>query len=794
MTEDKASQDKIKQLKAHLPSIPEQIQLIQKGDTNEFFSPYCPFCGTGNDRFNYFADKQRYWCRSCGKSGDRIDVYMQEQGTTYAELFRQYGITDNGDRNKSPTAEKTPPPPPPQKEMPVRNETPYTPQQRWDDIWKHSIIMSPLYSLLTERRKIDETVVKRTFSEGKIGYKDHGLKGHDKLLSVACQYAELDGEKRVLAIQFLSVLEEMYSSDGKNKVFAAGSDAKGDCFFWVGVDIDKAKTVVLCEGVYNAMSCVQCLPNDVCVLALGSSTYSGKLDSLKKHISGKAIVCFFDNDPSGQEITQKARQALGEGVKSVQWPDGTPAGHDVNDLLKAGRGEVIVEMVAGAVPVGIEVSPVEELNKVHAVVTVGEKVKILHETTNIKGKPEIRFLSLYDFKVLYLNRKVPNPFTGNPGQPKQIFLADAWLGSANRRQYDGVAFEPQISNNNFYNLYNGFMCEPVAGNWSLFKAHIYENICSSNLEHFEWLLAWMARIVQDPGGTKPGTAIVLRGLKGVGKGVFAEIFGEIFGQHFQIVTHAQQATGRFNSVLKDCLLLYLDEAFYAGDKSAEGVLKGLITSNIQNIEMKGKDVFKVGNHVNCIIASNNDWIVSVSSNERRYFVLDVEKKHIQDHGYFGAISKQMYENGGVAAMLYELMAIDLSRYNLREAPKTKGLIDQLLLNLSTFEKFWFDLLLSNFDFNEDNGIQAMSLYDRYIAYCVKLNTKFRDTSAIFGKNLVKISNVKTKKRRTPNGKKSTFYFFEGRKKCRNLFEKQMGMKIPWKTARKSSIENAVDEI
>ena len=47
-----------------------------------------------------------------------------------------------------------------------------------------------------------------------------------------------------------------------------------------------------------------------------------------------------------------------------------------------------------------------------------------------------------------------------------------------------------------------------------------------------------------------------------------------------------QLVGRFNEHLRDCVLLFGDEAFYAGDKQHESVLKGLIAEPF--LQMEGK--------------------------------------------------------------------------------------------------------------------------------------------------------------------------------------------------------------
>jgi hypothetical protein len=315
----------------------------------------------------------------------------------------------------------------------------------------------------------------------------------------------------------------------------------------------------------------------------------------------------------------------------------------------------------------------------------------------------------------------------------------------------------------------------------------------------------MARIVQKPGGKKPGTAIVLRGERGTGKGVFTEIFGKIFGHHFLQVTNAKQVTGRFNAHLKDCILLCLDEAWFAGDKSSEGVLKGLITSDRHMIELKGKDAFMVSNHVNCIIASNSSWVVPVGNKERRFFMLDVSEAHIQKHAYFEAINDQMFKYNGMSAMLHDLLSVDVSKHNLREAPKTKGLFDQLIQNFSSFEQFWFEKLISNSEFgdfdsemNEENVILKSKLYDQYVDFCKKINIKYIFTPAVFGKNLTKYCDFEVIQRTEVDQKRNRYYVFPEKNACKKKFSAQVDMEIDWEldweSTQATKFKNEVDQI
>lgn len=133
--------------------------------------------------------------------------------------------------------------------------------------------------------------------------------------------------------------------------------------------------------------------------------------------------------------------------------------------------------------------------------------------------------------------------------------------------------------------------------------------------------------------------------------------------------------GNFNAHLQHCSVVYADEAFFAGDRSHESVLKGLITEETILIEPKGVDSYQVKNCIHLIMTSNSEWVVPAGADARRYFVLDVSDAHMQDLKYFAAITQQM-ERGGRAALLHYLLNLDLSDFDIRLVPQTAALDDQ----------------------------------------------------------------------------------------------------------------------
>jgi hypothetical protein len=183
----------------------------------------------------------------------------------------------------------------------------------------------------------------------------------------------------------------------------------------------------------------------------------------------------------------------------------------------------------------------------------------------------------------------------------------------------------------------------------------------------------------------------MRGEKGTGKGTFAQIMTDIFSHHALHVSNSRHVSGNFNAHLVDVLLLFLDEAFWAGDKQGEGVLKALITEKSIPIEPKGVDLFSVPNRLKIIIASNSDWVVPASGDERRYFVLDVSSARRGDLDYFDKLHKAL-AIGETSAFLQYLQTMDLSNFNVRGVPHTKGLNKQKLLSADSLTVYWYGCL------------------------------------------------------------------------------------------------------
>jgi hypothetical protein len=244
-----------------------------------------------------------------------------------------------------------------------------------------------------------------------------------------------------------------------------------------------------------------------------------------------------------------------------------------------------------------------ELNKQYAVVNEAGKIWVFEQRRDPMLKREVLDrISFSDFKKMYQNRRVE---ILAEDRVETRALADFWLSHPDRRQYiRGVTFDPQNqAPPEFWNLWRGFDIKPRPGNWRLMMEHIYHVICAGNDTHTKYLLDLAARMFQSP-QLQGEVAVVLRGKKGCGKGALLTHLQHPWGQHGVYIANSGHLVGKFNDHLRDCVMLYGDEAFFAGDKQGEGVLKSLITETRLPIEGKYKALIHVPNMLHIWLASN----------------------------------------------------------------------------------------------------------------------------------------------------------------------------------------------
>lgn len=328
---------------------------------------------------------------------------------------------------------------------------------------------------------------------------------------------------------------------------------------------------------------------------------------------------------------------------------------------------------------------VARLNARHALVMI--RGKALVATERADGGTD--FGPVRDLHALYANDRV------EVTEKRTEAVSAKWLRDLDRRTYaDGVEFAPGGAPPGVLNLWRGWAVEPdPKASCARFLEHVRAVVCGGNRDHAEYVLGWLAHMVQRP-QEKPGVALVLRGPKGAGKDSVGEYVSRMIGRrHAPTVAQSEHITGRFNARMENALFFHVQEGAWAGDRKAEEVLKYLVTSEFVEIERKGIDSINLRSVLRLFISANAEWVVPASRDERRWAVFEVADSRAGDDAYFRALRAEM--NGdGPAALLHFLRSYDLSRFNVRKAPQTEGLRNQKIASLRGLHRWWFEVLHS----------------------------------------------------------------------------------------------------
>jgi hypothetical protein len=339
--------------------------------------------------------------------------------------------------------------------------------------------------------------------------------------------------------------------------------------------------------------------------------------------------------------------------------------------------------------------PLKDLLDEYAVALIGGKNRVVRwrkeRLPNGSRRDALDMISKHDFSGFHSDKMTEVSIKTQKGQSVQLVPAsDQFFRDAKR--YDGLVYLPHEGPevDGAMNLWRGFGLMPKQGSWARMQEHIHEVLTSGNYAQTIYLVKWCAWAVQNP-GLAAEVAVLLKEREGAGKGGFVQALLRMFGIHGLHISGRKHLTGNFNKHLMYCSLLYGDEVFWGGDLKEVADLKRLITEPTLTIEPKTVDAFSMPNCLHIIMASNEDWAVPAGPDARRFAVMDVSSKRIGDRDYFDKLWAEI-EGGGTAAMLYDLLSMDLQGWHPRQGvPQTDGLMQQKLESLKGVDRLVYHL-------------------------------------------------------------------------------------------------------
>jgi len=438
--------------------------------------------------------------------------------------------------------------------------------------------------------------------------------------------------------------------------------------------------------------------------------------------------------------------------------------------------------------------PVLKYNKDHCLILDGGKVAVMWKTFDENDEPKTEQLPLESFYTINANdlTKVEKETkTGTKIEMKQA--ARLWVMHRKRNTKRGIIFRPGLNHSeHYYNWWEGFSVNPLPPDEKptlqmteavgAFNEHIYENVCNKNESERIWLMTFFAHMFQKP-EEKPLVAPVLVGPRGVGKDTVVECVGNLIKKYYLMPTSAHYLVGNFNEHFEKCLFVVFNEAFWSGDRKAEGILKNLITGRRHLVEKKFFSARMMDNYMRVVIMGNDDWIVPAAYDERRFAVFNVGSKRKQDVKFFSAIHKGMNAGGGNRYLLRNFLDWDLEKAHIDIAPKTRGLYEQKLETQTPVEQWWvgclsqgsFALIGSE---QWQNSVDCGELRDIFYKHCRDRGVRSRlPSDKSFGRSLKKFTPSISRRKKSDGS--CWEYDMPSLDKCRDGFSSYVGYDINW---------------
>lgn len=183
-----------------------------------------------------------------------------------------------------------------------------------------------------------------------------------------------------------------------------------------------------------------------------------------------------------------------------------------------------------------------------------------------------------------------------------------------------------------------------------FLTHIYAVWANANLEHFKFIITWLAHPIITL--TKTGIGLVIIGEEGVGKSQLGIVLvRDIYG--YKTASKCQGLgllTQRFNSIIQDKMLIMVEE-ISSTDKQTNfradfTVMKDLITGDKTPVERKYKDPILKDNICNFLIFSNEINPVHLGSKDRHYAIFEASEIVRNNRAYFDSMLPKFTEEHG----------------------------------------------------------------------------------------------------------------------------------------------------
>jgi hypothetical protein len=270
--------------------------------------------------------------------------------------------------------------------------------------------------------------------------------------------------------------------------------------------------------------------------------------------------------------------------------------------------------------------------------------------------------------LIEVNKVRPHPESAK----RVVKISQDFITHDSRPTFGKYVFDPQNAPGldqelGVYNEWPGMPVFPVYNEEQ--EAVFVEFMKSMCGEHFDYVVSWLAHIVQCPWEKTTIAMLCMSDVQGAGKSMLGEIMGEVLGgplsQLYGSIPLSRVVDPKFNASIARKLFVQSDEAdeFFS---NAESRLKDLISSPVVIVEPKGLDAYPLANLMRLFITTNSMTPLRLDKENRRLFVWKPPITNADARGEWGqwvGTSVKMLKNEGAAAVMYFLKTWDLTDWD-----------------------------------------------------------------------------------------------------------------------------------
>eukprot|EP00966_Prymnesium_polylepis_P151854 3508308-Prymnesium_polylepis.1 len=229
-----------------------------------------------------------------------------------------------------------------------------------------------------------------------------------------------------------------------------------------------------------------------------------------------------------------------------------------------------------------------------------------------------------------------------------------------------------------YNLWNGFAADKLdkkydddarAGLLQILEFH--KMLCSGNRPQYDFMLDILAHLVQYP-EVKLGVALCLVGKQGAGKGHEWSIIERIVGKApatYVTAKPEKNVYGDNNPNLREAMFIRVTEADKKKMAGHIGELRTYITDSPVETRSLYCKAINIANFTRFFFDTNEVDALPDNDEERRYFIIKVCEKYLNNIDYFSKVDAAIESDGAIRALFDFLQARAIKkRYGKHDVP------------------------------------------------------------------------------------------------------------------------------